>query len=132
MDRLVLRLAINALALYLAVGTGWIKGIEGQSTQWWAYLVMALIFTLVNALLKPILKLLTCPLILLTLGLFTLVINTLLFWLTGLLGGFFGSGFGFRIENFWAGLLGAFLVGIVNTVLTLIFRDEFKKGRPKH
>ncbi|TFH31743.1 MAG: phage holin family protein [Anaerolineales bacterium] len=126
MDRLVLRLVINALALYLAVGTGWIEGIEGQSTQWWAYLVMALVFTLVNALLKPILKLLTCPFILLTLGLFTLVINTLLFWLTGLLGGLFGSGFGFRIETFWAGLLGALLVGIVNTLLTLIFRDELK------
>jgi putative membrane protein len=129
MDRLLLRLAINALALYLAVGTGWIQGIEGSSTQWWAYLVMGLIFTLVNALLKPILKLLTCPFILLTLGLFTLVINTLLFWLTGLLGGVFGSGFGYRIETFWAGLLGALLVGIVNTVLTLIFRDELKRDK---
>jgi putative membrane protein len=129
MDRLVLRLAINALALYLAVGTGWINGIESGDTQWWAYLVMALIFTFVNALLKPILKLLTCPFILLTLGLFTLVINTLLFWLTGLLGGVFGSGFGYRIETFWAGLLGALLVGVVNTVLTLVFRDELKKDR---
>jgi putative membrane protein len=129
MDRLVLRLAINALALYLAVGTGWIAGIEGESTQWWGYLVMALIFTLVNALLKPVLKLLTCPLILLTLGLFTLIINTLLFWLTGLLGGVLGSGFGYRIETFWAGLLGALLVGVVNTVLTLILRDELKKDR---
>jgi putative membrane protein len=129
MDRLVLRLAINALALYLAVGTGWIKGIESGDTQWWAYLVMGLIFTFVNALLKPILKLLTCPFILLTLGLFTLVINTLLFWLTGLLGGVFGSGFGYRIETFWAGLLGALLVGVVNTVLTLVFRDELKKDR---
>ncbi len=129
MDRLALRLAINALALYLAVGTGWINGIEGGETQWWAYLIMGLIFTLVNALLKPILKLLTCPFILLTLGLFTLVINTLLFWLTGLLGGIFGSGFGYRIETFWAGLLGALLVGVVNTMLTLIFRDELKRGR---
>jgi putative membrane protein len=129
MDRLLLRLAINALALYLAVGTGWIQGIEGSSTQWWAYLVMGLIFTLVNALLKPILKLLTCPFILLTLGLFTLIINTLLFWLTGLLGGVFGSGFGYRIETFWAGLLGALLVGIVNTVLTLVFRDELKRDK---
>lgn len=131
MDRLVLRLAINALALYLAVGTGWIAGIEGQSTVWWAYLVMGLIFTVVNALLKPILKLLTCPLILLTLGLFTLIINTLLFWFTGWLGNLFGSGFGFRIESFWAGLLGALLVGVVNTVLTLIFRDELKKNHKK-
>ncbi len=130
MDRLALRLAINALALYLAVGTGWIPGIEGGETAWWAYLIMGLIFTLVNALLKPILKLLTCPFILLTLGLFTLVINTLLFWLTGLLGGLFGSSFGYQIENFWAGLLGALLVGVVNTVLTLIFRDELKRGTP--
>ena len=127
MDRLFLRLVINALALYLAVGTGWINGIEGGDTRWWAYLIMALIFTLVNALLKPIIKLLTCPLILLTLGLFTLVINTLLFWLTGLLGGAIGGGFGYEIESFWAGLLGALLVGVVNTVLTLIFRDELKK-----
>jgi putative membrane protein len=129
MDRMVLRLAINALALYLAVGTGWINGIEGGETQWWGYLVMGLIFTLVNALLKPILKLLTCPFILLTLGLFTLIINTLLFWLTGLLGGVFGSGFGYRIETFWAGLLGALLVGVVNTILTLVFKDELKKGK---
>jgi putative membrane protein len=129
MDRLALRLAINALALYLAVGTGWISGIQGGDTQWWAYLVMGLIFTLVNALLKPILKLLTCPFILLTLGLFTLVINTLLFWLTGLLGTAIGSGFGYRIDNFWAGLLGALLVGIVNTVLTLIFREELKRDK---
>ena len=126
MDRLVLRLAINALALYLAVGTGWIAGIEADTTQWWAYLIMGLIFTVVNALLRPILKLLTCPLILVTLGLFTLIINTAFFWLTGLVGSLFGSGFGYQIENFWAGLLGALLVGIVNTVLTLIFREELK------
>ena len=130
MDRLVLRLAINALALYLAVGTGWIEGIQGSDTQWWAYLIMGLIFTLVNALLKPILKLLTCPFILLTLGLFTLIINTGLFWLTGYLGELVGSGFGYRIETFWAGLLGALLVGVVNTVLTLIFKDELKKKYP--
>lgn len=127
MDRFVLRLVINALALYLAVGTGWLSGIESEGTVWWAYLVMALIFTLVNALLKPILKLLTCPLIFATLGLFTLVINTGLFWITGLLGNLIGSGYGYRIENFWWGLLGALLVGVVNTVLTLIFRDEMKK-----
>lgn len=126
MDKFGLRLAINALALYLAVGTGWIPYIRAESTQWWAYLIMALIFAVVNAVLGPLLKLLTCPLILLTLGLFTLVINTLLFYVTGWLGSLIGSGFGFEIERVWAGFLGALLVGIVNTVLTLIFRKELK------
>jgi putative membrane protein len=121
-----LRLAINALALYLAVGTGWIPYIHAENTQWWAYFVMALIFAVVNAVLGPLLKLLTCPLIFLTLGLFTLVINTLLFYVTGWLGSLIGSGFGFEIEKIWAGFLGALLVGIVNTVLTLVFRRGLK------
>jgi len=63
MDKFGLRLAINALALYLAVGTGWIPYIQAESTQWWAYLIMALIFAIVNAVLGPILKLLTLSLI---------------------------------------------------------------------
>ena len=115
---------MNAIALYLAVGTGWIPYIEPQSDQWWSYLIMGLIFAVVNAVLGPILKLLTCPLIVLTLGLFTLVINTMLFYLTGWLGSFIG--FGFEIEKFWAGFLGALLVGVVNTVLTIVFRREFE------
>jgi len=129
MDKLVLRLAINAIALYLAIGTGWISGIEAEATQWWAYLIMAVIFTLVNALVKPILKLLTCPLILLTLGLFSLVINTLLFWLTGEVGSMIGSGFGYHVNSFWVALLGALLVSVVNAVLTLMFRDELKGSK---
>jgi putative membrane protein len=129
MDKLVLRLAINAIALYLAIGTGWISGIEAEATQWWAYLMIALVFTLVNALVKPILKLLTCPLILLSLGLFSLVINTLLFWLTGEVGGLIGSEFGYHVQNFWVALLGALFVSVVNAVLTLMFRDELKGSK---
>jgi putative membrane protein len=126
MDKLILRLVINAIALYLAIGTGWISGIEAEATQWWAYLIIALIFTLVNALVKPILKLLTCPLILLTLGLFSLVINTLLFWLTGEVGSLIGNGFGYHVESFWVALLGALLVSVVNAILTMMFREELK------
>jgi putative membrane protein len=126
MNNLIIRLAINAVALYLAVGTGWIAGIEAQSTQWWAYIVMGLIFGVVNAILRPILKLLTCPLILLTLGLFTLVINTALFWLTGWLGMLIGPEYGYQIDTFWAGLLGALLVSVANAVMTMVFREELK------
>jgi putative membrane protein len=71
MNRLILRWAINAVALYVAIGTGWIKGIQIQDNSIWAILGLAVVFTVVNALLRPLLKFLTCPVIILTLGLFT-------------------------------------------------------------
>lgn len=120
MERLILRWVINAAALYLAVGTGWISGIHAENTTGWAIMAMALVFTVVNVLLRPLLKILTCPLILLTLGLFTLVINTFLLWLTGLIGNLFSGGFGFTIDNIGWAFLGALVVSVVNTVLTLL------------
>ncbi len=126
MERLILRWVINAAALYLAVGTGWISGIHAENTTGWAIMAMALVFTAVNAMLRPLLKILTCPLILLTLGLFTLVINTFLFWMTGLIGNLFPGGFGFTIDNIGWAFLGALVVSVVNTVLTLLFREELK------
>jgi len=125
MERLLLRLVINALALYVAIGTGLIQGIQAQNTQWWAYLLLGLIFALVNALVRPLLKLLTCPLILLTLGLFTLVINAALFWLTGWIGGYFG--FGYSVAGFWPAFLGGLVVGVVNAVMTMLLREELKR-----
>lgn len=124
MQRIILRWLINAVALYVAVGTGWISGIEAQETRWWAILGLALVFSVINGLLRPLLKLLTCPLIVLTLGLFTLVINTGLFWLTGLVGQYFNIGF--TVNGFWPALLGGLVVGFVSVVLTLILRDELK------
>ena len=124
--RLILRLAINAVALYVAVGTGWIPGVAAQNTEWWSFALLGLVFGAVNLLVRPILKLLTCPLILLTLGLFTLVINGVLFWLTGVIGGAFG--FGYTLAEGGPGLLAAFLgglvVGVVNAVLTMAFKPE--------
>ncbi|HKZ55921.1 MAG TPA: phage holin family protein [Anaerolineales bacterium] len=125
MERLLLRLVINALALYVAIGTGLIQGIQAQNTQWWAYLLLGLIFALVNALVRPLLKLLTCPLILLTLGLFSLVINAALFWLTGWIGGYFG--FGYSVAGFLPAFLGGLVVGVVNAVMTMLLRDELKR-----
>jgi len=126
MERFILRWAINMAALYLAVGTGWISGIQAESTSGWAIMAMALVFTAVNALLRPLLKILTCPLILLTLGLFTLVINTFLFWLTGMIGNLFPGGFGFAIDSIGWAFLGALVVSVANTVLTLLFREELR------
>jgi len=131
MNRLLLRWLINGAALYVAVGTGWIDGISPVNDAWWTFLALGALFAVLNALLRPILKLLTCPLILLTLGLFTLVINTFLFWITGLVGNIFPTSFGFQVDSVWAALLGAILVSVVNGFLTLAFRDELKPRRQR-
>src|ERR1044072_8759829 len=89
MTKFILRWAINAIALYLAVLT--LPGIDLRSNLI-SIVWLALIFGLVNALFRPLIQLLTCPLIMLTLGLFTLVINTFLFWLTSVIGQTFRFG----------------------------------------
>jgi len=131
MERLLIRWVINLAALYVAVGTGWLSGIHAGNTTVVGFMVMALVFTVVNAFLRPILKLLTCPMILLTLGLFTLVINAFLFWLTGWIGNLLPGGYGYDIENVLWAFLGALLVSVVNTVLTLVFKEELKGPRRK-
>jgi putative membrane protein len=123
----ILRWAINAIALYAAVMVvnNTIGGIILESPTWQSYIWMALIFGLVNALVRPVLKVLTCPLIILTLGLFTLIINTLLFYLVGWIGTLFGVGF--TIENFLAAFLGALVVSVVSVLLTSVLRDESRR-----
>ncbi len=127
MTRLALRWAINALALYLAVGTGWLAGIQAENTTWWAFILLALIFGLVNALVRPLLKLLTCPLILLTLGLFTLVINAIMLWLTGVIGQQIGLGISFAAPQWLWIFLGSLVVSIVSAVLTTVLREDQRR-----
>lgn len=122
MNRFILRWLINAVALYAAVAL--VPGIVAQSTNWLSFIWLALIFGLLNALLRPLLQLLTCPLIFLTLGVFTLVINTFLFWLAGVVGTNFGVGF--TVNGFWPAFLGGLVVSVVSVVLTVIFKDEKK------
>lgn len=134
MQRFVLRWAINAAAVYVAVGTGWIAGIRAENTTWWGILILALVFGAVNALVRPLLKFLTCPLILVTLGLFTLAINTALFVLTGWVGSLIGSGFVIDApwpswQYIWIAFLGGVVVSIVSTLLTMLLRDELRPRR---
>jgi len=105
---------------------GWRSSISGNHAQggWISLLGLALIFGFVNALFRPLLKFLTCPLIILTLGLFVLLINTLLFWLSGLIGQYFGMGF--TVDGFWPAFLGSLVVSLVSMVLTLAVRDELE------
>jgi putative membrane protein len=122
MKRFFVRLLINAIALYAAIALMNGHGITPQSTNWLTFIWLALIFGVVNALIKPLLSVLTCPLIILTLGLGTLIINTAMFYLAGVIGTQFGVGF--TVESFWAAFLGAIIVSIVSIILSAIFREE--------
>jgi putative membrane protein len=123
MNKFILRWFINAVALWAAVQV--VPGIhQVPDTNWTSYIWLALIFGFLNALLRPLLKFLTCPLIILTLGLFTLVINTFMFWLTGVVGSNFGVGF--TVDGFWPAFLGGLIVSLVSVVLTMIFKDDSK------
>ncbi len=123
MTKFILRWAINAAAIFLAVR---VPGISLQG-GWVSVIWLALIFGLVNALLGPLLKLLTCPLIILTLGLFTVLINTFLFWLTGQIGQFFGIGI--TIDGLLPAFLGGLVVSVVSVILSLILKGELR-SRP--
>lgn len=125
MTRFFLRWLINAVALYAAVT--FVPGIHQESGSWLSFLGLALIFGLLNALVRPLLKFLTCPLIILTLGVFTLVINTFLFWLAGQVGTNFHIGF--SVDGFWPAFLGGLVVSVVSVVLTAIFKDDSRKKR---
>jgi len=125
MTRFFLRWLINAVALYAAVV--FVPGIRPETADWLAFLWLALIFGLLNALLRPLLKFLTFPLIFLTLGLFTLVINTFLFWLVGVIGANFHIGF--SVAGFWPAFLGGLVVSVVSVVLNAIFKEEKKKKK---
>jgi len=82
-----------------------------------------------NALLRPLLKVLTCPLIILTLGLFTLVINTFLFYLTGMIGEMFDVGF--KVDGIFSAFLGSIVVSVVSIFISLFFKDDLKKKKKK-
>jgi putative membrane protein len=112
---------INAAALALA---SWlIPGIEitGENA-WLAVALMAVIFGLVNALIRPLVKFLTCLINMITLGLFTLVINTLMLLLSSWIAEQLNVGF--RVDGFIPAFLGALLISVVSIVLSVIFKDR--------
>ncbi len=125
MTKFFVRWAINAVALFVAVLI--VPGIQFNGA-WTGILWLALIFGLLNALVRPLLKFLTCPLILLTLGLFTILINTAMLMLTSSIGQSFGIGF--TVDGFWQALLGSLVISFVSVVMGFILRDELK-GRKK-
>ena len=83
---------------------------------------VALVFGFVNAFIRPVAKILAFPLIIITLGLFSIVINALMLWLTSGLSAAFG--FGFHVRGFWAAVLGAIVVSIVSTVIAMMLDER--------
>jgi putative membrane protein len=119
MRSLFVRWVINALALYVAVNI--IPGISFSKGPV-ALLIVAALFGIVNSALRPILTVLTCPLVVLTLGLFTFVINALLLLLTAWLSRQFDLGL--HIDNFGSAFLGGLLIGIVSLLLSLLVGES--------
>lgn len=119
--KLLVRWLIAALALFLAA---WIvPGIAVENNAWWIFAAMAVVLGLVNAIIRPVLKLLSCGLIILTLGLFSLVINGLTLWLSSVIAvNWFHVGF--YVHGFWAAFWGALIVSIATVVLSALFRDK--------
>lgn len=113
----LVRLLINAAALWVA--TRVVPGVT-FSGGWIPFFGVTLIFGFVNTIVGFTTKILTFPLILLTLGLFIFIINGLMLWLTSAVSGAFGLGF--RVEGFWPAVLGALVVSLVSTVLSLMTR----------
>ncbi len=122
-NNFIIRWLINMVGLYLAVML--VPGVNLASTEWVSFLWLALIFGLLNALVRPLLVLLTCPLIILTLGLGTLILNTVMLYLLQWAAGFFNIGF--SLANFWSAFLGALVVSVVSVVLTMVFKEDSKK-----
>ncbi len=121
MKKFLIQLAINAVALYVAIVILDGRGINPQSDNWLSFIWLALIFGLVNSLIRPFLVVLGCPFIVLTLGLGILLINTLMFYLAGVIGSIFGVGF--TVDGLIPALLGALIVSIVSMLLEKILRD---------
>ena len=112
--KILIRLFINAAALWAAVRL--VPGVSftGDATL---LFVVALIFGVLNASLKPLLMILTLPFLLITLGLFTFVLNAFQLWTTSALSG--ALGLGFHVEGFAAAFLGALVVSAVSLLLSV-------------
>lgn len=109
---LLIRFGINALALFLA--SLWVRGVEVEG--WESLLIAAAIFGAVNALIRPVALALSCPLLVLTLGLFTLIVNAAMLALTAWVSGHLNLEF--EVDGFRAAFLGALLISAVSVVLS--------------
>jgi putative membrane protein len=127
--RFILQVVVSAVAL--AVATWAVPGIQLLAGSDWSktgtLLGVAAIFGVINAVLKPLIKLIGCAFYVLTLGLAALVVNGLLLWLTSVVAG--DLTLPFHVTGFWPAFWGAIIVGLVSWLLHLIIGDERRQRR---
>ena len=124
--RLLVRILAGAVAL--AAAAGLIEGISvgpgTTSERLFTLLAVAVIFGLVNAIIRPIVRLISIPLFIITLGLFTFVVNALMLMLTAWIGDQFDLAF--EVDGFWAALLGALVISVVTFVINVVLPDKYE------
>jgi putative membrane protein len=127
--RFLLRVLVSAAAL--GVATWAVSGIELLAGSGWTrvgtLLAVALIFGLINATLKPLIKVVGCAFYVLTLGLAALVVNGLLLWLTSVVAG--DLTLPFHVTGFWPAFWGAIVVGLVSWLLNLLIGDDRRRNK---
>lgn len=123
--RILIKVIVNAVALGVAAWL--VPGIWLSSDSWLkkagTLVLVAVIFGIINAVLKPIIKVVGCGFYILTLGLISLVVNALLFLLTGFLAD--KAHIPFHVSGFWAGFWGALIVSVVGFLLHLVIPDRY-------
>lgn len=127
MDR-VIQLLINAAALYVAILL--VPNLDfdfGLPDAWLKFLIVALIFGVVNTFLKPVLRILTLPITIMTLGIFLLILNALLLLLVGAISN--ELDLGLTVGDFLAALLGAIIISVVGFVLSMVVGTSRIAGR---
>jgi putative membrane protein len=123
MKSFISRWIVNVIAI---AAISWLlPGITVGGTKWVTILLVALIFGLVNAVIKPLFSLVTCGLYVISLGLFTFIANALMLMATGYLSGLLGLQF--KVDGFWTAVLGALIISLVSFTLSVVGR----KIKPK-
>lgn len=130
--RLIATIVLNAIALWLTtlILSGGLTVTAYEETQLAlvvTYLLLALVWGLVNSIIGKIVRIVSLPLYCLTLGLFAIVVNGFLFWLVAWLSDL--AGFGLSIENFWWAMGGALLMGLFSAILNGIFTNQDRRER---
>ena len=123
MRSFLIRTVVSGLAIWVAAGI--VPGValadDDLGSRLLTLVIVGAIFGVINAMIKPVVQVLTLPLYLLTLGLFALIVNALLFWFTGWLAA--ALNLAFTVDGFWSALFGAIVVSLVTLLLGAVIRD---------
>ena len=119
--RLIIKWLIITLSLLVAAWL--VPGIHVEREAFVIYAIMAVILGLVNVIVRPVIKLISLPITILTLGLYIFVINALMFWLASAIAVRWLN-IGFYVDTFWSAFLGSIMISIVSFILSALLQDK--------